>query len=176
MKKILLVVFIFLFSFSVHAADGELQLDSYAYASISFTANLHSIFGFSSSPVNTAVQPDEMEAQIYFKYIDNSILQTDPFYVYYQIFSPDPVKILLHVEPGTNTPDSITWSDIGGELESFKSSNNSTNPVVIWEDADTIYTSPRIGSRMVLLNVDDFTGFNWNEEYDWKMVMTIQGV
>ena len=86
------------------------------------------------------------------------------------------MKILLHVEPGTNTPDSITWSDIGGELESFKSSNNSTNPVVIWEDADTIYTSPRIGSRMVLLNVDDFTGFNWNEEYDWKMVMTIQGV
>lgn len=182
MKKLIVSILILLISFSIFAADEnsrEISRSQYAYANITFTANLYSIFGFSNSPVDSAVQPDKMEGEIEFKYIGNNIIQTDLFYVYYQIFTPDNVEVSLHVESGNNTPSNtqISWENISGDME-FSSDNTSDSACEVYRDSNNLmtHTQPRIGSKPLILQIKKLNDISWDEKYDWKLVMTIKEV
>ena len=69
MRRIISVTLILILPFVVFCADGEetLNLNRYEYATISFTALVHSIFGFSDSPVDGPIRPATKDPVIEFE-------------------------------------------------------------------------------------------------------------
>lgn len=179
MRRFFSFTLILMLSVSVYAAEGDPAAQTplytqYAYANLSFTANLHSIFGFSDSPVDSAIQPDVMADEIHFKYTGNNIIETDLFYVYYLIFSPKKIKVTLSVkeymENGVSQPPSdVSWSNVTGDI----SFGTDDKVAVVFEDVSSNNAQPRIGSKSLILQMDDLGNINWDTPYKWSLVMNI---
>ena len=177
MRRImLLLVLSSIISVSLFASDEEATYSFYVPATLSFTADMHSIFGFSTTPVETAIRPDRMDEELRFRYDGQSTLQTDTFYVYYQIFTTDKVAISLSVTPDEGNDGSITWSNVyGGSLDTFSSSSESG--IDVYADSGDVNTnSPRIDSVPLMLRIDEksLTNVDWNKEYSWTLKLSIR--
>lgn len=177
MKKILSILIISLTALLHLSAETEL-LNT---ATLSFTADVHSIFGFSDTPVSTAIRPAIMTDGISF---EGDSLLTQTFYVYYQVFTTDPIAIELSVTNGSN--NTVAWHDVygyltwssadGNSMESFNST--SVNKKIVYADVSgsTDLSKPRIGSIPFMLKVDEdsLSNVDWNKEYSWTLQLSIR--
>lgn len=176
MRRVISVTLILILPFVVFCADGEetLNLNRYEYATISFTALVHSIFGFSDSPVEGPIRPATKDPVIEFEYKEGaSTFETKVFHVYYQIFTEDSVGVYLSVIPEDGN-DIIKWSDVYGLLVDGSSRFNSgSKNVLINTDS-----SKKIGSVPLMLRIDNDSlgSIDWNEQYKWMLKLTIGSV
>ncbi len=168
MRRIISVTLILILPFVVFCADGEetLNLNRYEYATISFTALVHSIFGFSDSPVDGPIRPATKDPVIEFEYKEgDSTFETKVFHVYYQIFTENSVCVYLSVIPEDG--NDIKWSDVYGILSRF---NSESEDVLINTDS-----SKKIGSVPLMLRVDNdsLDSIDWSKQYKWTLKLTI---
>ena len=107
---------------------------------------MHSIFGFSDSPVEGPIRPATKDPVIEFEYKEGaSTFETKVFHVYYQIFTENSVGVYLSVIPEDG--NDIKWSDVYGLLTDGTSGFNSeSESVLINTDS-----SKKIGSVPLML-------------------------
>ena len=185
MRKTSFVVMLLLVCLSLFAVDQAEEGVDYAIANVYFAADLHSIFGFSSEYVDTAIQPDVMQEEIVFEHVGNNLIRTNQFYVYYQIFSPNKIRISLSVADyvigeDNFTPrvgnDSVWWQNVATssnlDLNDF---NSESTDVVVYADEESGNT-PRVNSFPLVLdlNKDKLADIDWTEQYKWKLVLKIE--
>lgn len=175
MRRVISVTLILILPFVVFCADGEetLNLNRYEYATISFTALVHSIFGFSDSPVDGPIRPATKDPVIEFEYKEgDSTFETKVFHVYYQIFTEDSVGVYLSVIPEDG--NDIKWSDVYGLLTDGTSGFNSESKNVLINTG----SSKKIGSVPLMLRIDNDSlgSIDWNEKYEWMLKLTIGSV
>lgn len=175
MRRVISVTLILILPFVVFCADdGEetLNLNRYEYATISFTALVHSIFGFSDSPVDGPIRPATKDPVIEFEYKEGaSTFETKVFHVYYQIFTNDDVKVYLSVSHDSD--NTIKWHDVYGLLtDGTPGFNSESETVLINTDS-----SKKIGSVPLMLRIDNDSlgSIDWNEQYEWTLNLTIEG-
>ena len=173
MRRIISVTLILILPFVVFCADGEetLNLNRYEYATISFTALVHSIFGFSDSPVDGPIRPATKDPVIEFEYKEgDSTFETKVFHVYYQIFTDKAIEVYLSVIPDSG--NTIKWSDVYGLLTTDGTSgfNSESKNVLINTDS-----GKKIGSVPLMLRIDNdsLESIDWNAQYRWKLKLTI---
>lgn len=191
MRRIISIIFIMLISLSLFAVEQAEEGVDYAIANVYFTATTHSVFGFSDGAVDTVVQPDVMSDEIYFESIGNNLIRTKQFYVYYQIFTPDQVRLKLAVQNYSNdnnikTPDdnpkSPWWKNVAKStsvgLNDFNStSTDSTGGVIVYEDT-VDNNKPRVDSFPIVLdlNMSKLGNMDWSTKYGWHLVLSIEAV
>lgn len=189
MRRIISVIFIMLISLSLFAVEQAEEGVDYAIANVYFTATTHSVFGFSDGDVDTVVQPDVMSDEIYFESIGNNLIRTKQFYVYYQIFTPDKVRLKLAVQSYSGSNDNITtpaddskdpwWKNVAKStspgLNDFNST--STGGVTVYEDTDG-NNKPRVDSFPIVLdlNMSKLGNMDWTTKYGWHLVLSIEAV
>lgn len=189
MRRIISIIFIMLISLSLFAVEQAEEGVDYAIANVYFTATTHSVFGFSDGAVDTVVQPDVMSDEIYFESIGNNLIRTKQFYVYYQIFTPDQVRLKLAVQSysGSNDnnittpaddPESPPWwknvaKSTSPGLNDFNST--STGGVTVYEDTDG-NNKPRVDSFPIVLdlNMSKLGNMDWTTKYGWHLVLSIE--
>ena len=114
MKRIALILIVLILSSSLFAADREYQ-DS---VSVSFIAGIMANFGFSTQPVSPTVKPTTTipDDTIKFEYRPESQdYATDVYYIYYQIFTPENLKLSVQATPLSCDDSSVlmNWTDVG---------------------------------------------------------------
>ena len=94
MKKIIVLVFaIFMFVSVVYSVTVEKETITVTYA-----ADTPSVIGFSAGAVNFATPAKELP-EVLFNADSSGKYITDEFYIYWQIYSQDQVRISLTMEP-----------------------------------------------------------------------------
>ena len=197
MRRIISIIFIMLISLSLFAVEQAEEGVDYAIANVYFTATTHSVFGFSDGAVDTVVQPDVMSDEIYFESIGNNLIRTKQFYVYYQIFTPNKVRLKLAVQNYSNDNNITTpaddssdpwWKNVAKStspgLNNFNStstdstdSTDCTGGVIVYEDT-VDNNKPRVDSFPIVLdlNMSKLGNMDWSTKYGWHLVLSIEAV
>lgn len=188
MRRIISIIFIMLISLSLFAVEQAEEGVDYAIANVYFTATTHSVFGFSDGAVDTVVQPDVMPDEIYFESIGNNLIRTKQFYVYYQIFTPDKVKLELAVQNYSNDNNITTpandsknpwWKNVAKSTSSGLNAFNSTSIDGVVVYIDTVDNNkPRVDSFPIVLdlNMSKLGNMDWTTKYGWHLVLSIEAV
>ncbi len=110
MKRMALILIVMIMLASAVFADKEYQ-DS---VSVSFIAGIMANFGFSTQPVAPTVKPTTTVPgdRIEFEYRPESQdFATDVYYIYYQIFTNDDLKLSVQATPLTSDGAKLKWTD-----------------------------------------------------------------
>ena len=176
MNRKIFILFLFLLCYGL-AADYDPKT-----AQISFTAGLIANLGFTSSPVGEQdyIKPTELtgdSARFEFEPVTYTLLSTDPFYIYYQIFTPHQLKVYAEISPlspvSGSTGTTIEWTDSSGTITG---SPDEQYGYLIFEDAEADKrTKPRVDSVLIspVIEGDDLDLINWDSSYEGTITLKV---
>ncbi len=173
-RKILLIMLIMLgICISAYAVTTEYAQN----IPVSFTFDVVANYGFTGRKVLGYVKPDGID-DVYFQ-LDrhNSTLKTTGFWMYYQIFTPENVKLVLDVgnfknSKGADASDiSFVSEDVYYDVERdssvhFESGKQYT---LLNKRSD----SPYFDSFNMMFIIDDLSKIDWADEYTAVLTLTM---
>ena len=175
MKKVLLIVTIFLISISslFSATDTRSTLE------LQFTAGLIVNIGFTNKAVSDMIYPEEnlLKDDISFTYNSStSRFETDEFYVFAQVFSPNIASISLEgtrlYKDGDSTSTSyLSWTNTSAL--SFNTTNGTSSVDIYTKPSDQVFT-PSYESYSLKLRINRIpSSIDWTSEYKGTLTIKI---
>lgn len=165
-KRKLFLIAIFLLSSSLLFGETIKSVIPVTYA-----ADIPNVIGFANSHVDYASPVDSLP-RIYFKLNQNGEFSTGEFYMFWQLFSTDNVRITLSMAPMTNSNDTIHYAvDDIYQLRGLNTQSNDTG--IVYDESGMVINKFRMSSMpisLVFQNADATT----EGEYRGQLVLTLE--
>ena len=181
MKKIITLLVILLITFSINADSSRVRVLSIP---VEFSSGKQFNIGFSTSLVNSTVEPENKLENISFR-VSNTFdsYTTGNFYLYFQLFTEGPIDVVVTSSSPLSIDENISvhYENTGIDTaSSFKGSSQSGEAVIIddamlrSEEIDGVqYKYPEVFTRTFNFSVP-IKNISQSGKYDSTLTVTVR--